>query len=182
VGPRHVGALLAGALLAGGLAASAAASTPTASRCSSSVLSVKAGQGSGAAGSLQSEFAFVNRGSRACTLEGYPRLQMLSASGQEIATTNEHAPPGADGINRSKLLTLAPGHDAWFAIDYADQTGYGNLTCPTAAKVRFTPPGVTGTVTLSGQHARISPYGGTIEHLHCGLVQVTPVTAKPPLS
>jgi hypothetical protein len=44
--------------------------------------------------------------------------------------------------------------------------------------LKFTPPQDTGTVTLHGSHAQITPYGGTTQHLKCGIVHVTPVTAK----
>jgi hypothetical protein len=52
------------------------------------------------------------------------------------------------------------------------------LTCPTSAALKFTPPQDTGTVTLRGSPAQIAPYGGTTQHLDCGIVHVTAVTAK----
>jgi hypothetical protein len=46
------------------------------------------------------------------------------------------------------------------------------------AELQFTPPALTTTLTLTGLGAQITPYGGSVENLQCGLIMVTPVTAK----
>jgi hypothetical protein len=128
----------------------------------------------GAAGSRAAEFGLINGSSRTCSLYGYPRVQMLTKSGN-LSTTDEKA-SGAFGI-QEKTVILAPGKTAYFGVLYHSQTGYA-LTCPTSAALRFTPPQDTRTVALLGSAAQIEPYGGTTEHLHCGIVRVTAVTAK----
>jgi hypothetical protein len=95
-----------------------------------------------------------------------------------MATTDRDALPGFDSV-AMRVVTLAAQRSAWFGVFFADGTGYGTLKCPTAARLRLTPPHVNGTVTLTGDGAHIAPYGGSIPHLHCGDVQLTPVTAKP---
>ena len=75
-------------------------------------------------------------------------------------------------------VVLASEKTAYFGVLFADQTGYGNLTCPMSAALKFTPPQDTGTVTLHGSATQIAPHGGTTQHLDCGIVHVTPVTAK----
>jgi Protein of unknown function (DUF4232) len=168
-------ALLAGALaLTAGAGGSAAA--PAVPRCAVAKLGVSAGAITGSAGHLLSEFAFVNRGRARCSLEGYPQLQMLDGAGAGLSTTDRHAPPGADGIHK-RLVILAPGARAYFGAFYADRTGYDNLRCPAAARLRLTPPRAPHALTLSGPRAHIAPYGGTTSHLHCGIVELTPVTA-----
>jgi hypothetical protein len=127
-------------------------------------------------GTLTAEFGFTNRGAKSCSLRGYPRVQMLTDSGKLLATFDQAA-PGAFGID-VKTILLAPGATAYFGVMYADGTGYAKLTCPTSAALKFTPPQTTATVTLRGPGARIQPFGGTIQHLKCGIVRVTAVTAK----
>lgn len=127
-------------------------------------------------GSAAAEFGFTNHSARTCFLHGYPRVQMLKKSGKDLSTSDQKA-PGAFGI-QEKTVVLASGKTAYFGVVFADQTGYGNLTCPMSAALKFTPPQDTGTVTLHGSAAQIAPYGGTTQHLDCGIVHVTPVTAK----
>jgi len=101
---------------------------------------------------------------------------MLKQSGKDLSTSDQKA-PGAFGI-QDKTVVLAPGKAAYFGVEYANQTGYDNLTCPKSAALEFTPPQSTRTVTLHGSAAQIAPYGGTTQHLDCGIVHVTAVTAK----
>jgi Domain of unknown function (DUF4232) len=102
---------------------------------------------------------------------------MLNGAGHPIATSDHNARPGFLGIPKM-VVTLARRASAWFGVEWHSQTGYGNRTCPTAARLLLYPPQRTGALILSGNGARIAPYGGTIKHLHCGEVGVTPVTAK----
>jgi Protein of unknown function (DUF4232) len=172
---RSVILLVASAVV---FAASSAALASDAPRCPTSELGVRAGATNAAAGSELAEYAFVNRGHGSCTLYGYPHLTLLEGAAAPLATTDRDASAGFDGV-RERLVTLAHGQEAWFGVYFADRTGYGNLTCPTAARLRFTPPGSSRSITLSVTGAHISPYGGSIEHLRCGSVQLTPVSAHP---
>lgn len=160
-----------------GTGADGAAAGQTAARCMVDQLEIKAGMSSAGAGSVLSEFAFVNKASTTCSLYGYPHLQLLDSSGDPIATHDRDALPGFDSVP-TKLVTLATGQRAWFGVYYPDATGYANLKCPTAWQLRFTPPHSNGTVTLAGKGAQITPYGGIIEHLRCGDVMLTPVAVK----
>ncbi len=145
-------------------------------RCVASALAVWSGRTTGAAGTLAAEFGFTNHSAKTCSLYGYPHVQMLTKTGKNLSTTDQTA-PGAFSI-KEKAVSLAPGETAYFGVLYADETGYPNLTCPTSAALKFTPPQTTRTVTLYGSHARIAPFGGSTEHPHCGVVRVTAVTAK----
>ncbi len=175
-----VGAALAcGAILlpATAMVASATSGAPaTAPRCAAASLVVWVGPIQGAAGSVAAEFGFTNHSSGTCSLDGYPFVQMLNKSGKNLSTHDQRAPE-AFSI-QEKTVVLAPGKTAYFGLIYASQTGYGNLTCPTAVALRFTAPQDIRTLTLYGSHAHIAPYGGTTPHLTCGIIHVTPVTAK----
>ena len=172
-------ALVCGAILlpATAMVASATSGAPaTVPRCAAASLAVWVGPIQGAAGSVAAEFGFANHSPGICSLHGYPFVQMLYKSGKSLSTHDQRA-PGAFSI-LEKTVILAPGKTAYFGLIYASQTGYGNLTCPTAAALRFTPPQDIRTLTLYGSHAHIAPYGGTTSHLTCGIIHVTPVTAK----
>ena len=101
---------------------------------------------------------------------------MLTKSGRNLSTSDQKA-PGTFGI-KEKIVILAKGKTAYFGVLYASQTGYGKLTCPTSSALKFTPPQSTGSVTLHGSAAQMTPYGGTTEHLECGILRITAVTAK----
>jgi hypothetical protein len=157
-------------------AATGVAASATAPRCAAASLLIWAGPATGAAGSVDAEYGFTDHSASSCSLYGYPIVQMLNKSGTDLATFDQKA-PGAFSI-KEETVVLAPGKTAYFGVVYASSTGYANLTCPTSAALRFTPPQNTGTVTLHGSHAKITPFGGSTEHLKCGILHVTPVTAK----
>ncbi|MGA3353037.1 MAG: DUF4232 domain-containing protein [Acidimicrobiales bacterium] len=158
------------------VASASSGTAATVPRCAAASLLVWIGPRSGAAGSIAAEFGFTDHSAAACSLYGYPLVQMLKSTGEKLATYDENA-PGAFSI-REKAVFLTPGKTAYFGVVYASQTGFVNLSCPTSAALRFTPPQAAGTVTLSGPHFRITPYGGTTEHLKCGILHLTPVTAS----
>ena len=159
--------------LAVGVARGAAGSTPG---CAAAELSPVFVDSSGAAGSTDVEYGFKNRSAQRCELEGYPTLRMLKASGASLTTTELHA-NGSWGIT-VKPVVVAPGSVAYFGIHFAAATGYGRLHCPTSAALRLTAPGTTTGLVLRGRGGRIQPFGGTTEHLRCGIVHVSAVTAK----
>lgn len=157
--------------------------TPTASPtralgiCSAAQLQPWAGLNGAGAGSELSEFAFINIGSQTCALYGYPTVQMLGANGSPISTLDQPAQPGVDSVSPG-LVVLSPGGRAYFGLFYPNSTGYsGAPSCPTSAELQFTPPGLASSLKLSGAGAQITPYGGDVENLQCGEIQVTPVTA-----
>ena len=128
-------ALVCGAILlpATAMVASATSGAPaTVPRCAAASLVVWVGPIQGAAGSVAAEFGFTNHSSGICSLDGYPFVQMLNKSGKSLSTHDQRA-PGAFSI-LEKTVILAPGKTAYFGLIYASQTGYGNLTCPTAAR------------------------------------------------
>ena len=152
-----------------------AAATTSVPRCATASLGFSIVRTTGAAGSRTVEFGIINGSSKTCSLDGYPRVQMVTKSGKNLSTTDEKA-PGAFGI-QEKTVVLAPGKTAYFGVLYADQTGYAKLICPMSNAMQFTPPQDT-TVTVYGSPTQIAPYGGSTGHLHCGIVRVTAVTAK----
>ena len=131
-----------------------------------------------AMGTIVADFALINVVSHACSLDGYPRLQMPDASGHQVTTLERRAPIGSPGAGAVKAVTLAAAGRAYFTVWYEDATGFERAVCPRASALSIRAPGVAGDLTLRGKEARMEPYGGTIKQLRCGELSVGPVSAK----
>jgi hypothetical protein len=140
-------------------------------RCHRSQLRAQLGQANGAAGSIRISATFRNTSSSTCSLEGYPGMQMLNKAGKKIPTSVHRGLPGTAPV---RTVSLAPGGAARFYMGFADATGYGNKKCPASARVKVTAPNDFSSITVAWH---LQPYGGTIPHLHCGLISVSPVQA-----
>ncbi len=142
-------------------------------RCSSSQLAVRIGQGGVALGHVGQVVSFSNTSHAACTLHGYPGLQMLSAQGHPIRTQVLRGTAYTVPAVPKRTVTLRPGARASFDLGYDDATGYENDKCPTSARVEITPPNAYRSITVAW---RMQPYGGgSVQHLRCGQVTVSPV-------
>ena len=91
---------------------------------------------------------FENRSSAACTLAGYPALQMLNADGRPIVTTVRRETPEALGSTSATVpqrIDLGPGQQASFTITTSD--GSHLLpplpSCSPASSLLVAPPGTT---------------------------------------
>jgi len=147
----------------------------TAARCHSSQLRVRLGWASGALGHIGELVSFENVSTTTCTLYGYPGLQMLAAGGKPIRTQVLRGVAYTVPFVAERLVTLPHGHEASFDLGYDDATGYGNERCPTSVRVEVTPPNAYEPITVVW---RMQPYGGgTIQHLRCGQITVSPVFA-----
>ena len=83
-------------------------------------------------------YIFTNVSSSACTLDGYPALELLNQRGAVIrrATRQKLDEPNA-------AATLEPGKTAWFNLNYnSGGAGHMGKPCPTYQKVRVTAPRV----------------------------------------
>ena len=146
-----------------------AGSTP----CISAQLAVELGQSGGAAGSVGVVVSFKNTSSAACSLYGYPGLQMLDSAGHPIATEVIRGTSTTVPSVPEDAVQVAPGAEASFNLGFPDATGYGSASCPTSTNVEFTPPNAVQPITIPWQ---IQPYGGsTIAQLQCGQITVSPV-------
>jgi hypothetical protein len=122
---------------------------------------------SAAAGHVAVTYGLSNASAVACTLFGYPGVQMLDASGRPIPTQVSHGGSYTFPVETPMVVTLPPGGQASFFLGYADVPSGTETSCPQSARLALTPPGSTGTVQLADQ---IAPCGG-------GAVAVSPVHA-----
>jgi Protein of unknown function (DUF4232) len=138
--------------------------------CQSKQLTVRVGPAGAAAGSIGISVYFKNASRSTCSLDGYPRLQMLTSTGRSIPT--RHGVSTTVPQLRPRLVSLTPGASATFYTGFADRTGYADDRCPGSARVAITPPDTNTPITVAW---RIAPYGGSIQNLQCGKLAVSPV-------
>lgn len=113
-----------------------------ASACLGSGLSGALVASSGAAGTVQATFAVTNVGAAACTLDGFPQLQLLNPNREVMTSTTVDGQagftPAAANLPATKLR-LPPGGTATFVIQFSDVPA-GQSACPMAASLNVYPP------------------------------------------
>jgi hypothetical protein len=92
-------------------------------------------------------YALKNNSSAACTLDGYPRYELLDKSGKlrpRGRAINSQQLPGDEAKRPPQLVTIEPGKEAWFRVYYnSGGAGYLGKPCPVSRKVRIVAPGTT---------------------------------------
>jgi hypothetical protein len=162
------------------LVGAAAATADPPQRCASGSLRAWAGHSGVGLGTIYAQYGFLNVGRQTCVMRGFPAVTMLDESGRRMPTIVRRIRPGATGYGPVTRVTLRTGERAWFVVFFADETGYELDRCPTSARLRLTPPGDNDGVVLHGANGRITPYGGTVRHLQCGIVNVGPLQLLTP--
>jgi len=122
------------------------------------------GNGNGAAGTIELTVSMANTSSQPCSLNGYPGMQLLNASGAALPTNViRGGGPGflAPAANQPPaLVTLAPGGHAAFSLSYSDVPVGNETSCPSSAKAQVTPPNDFGHLVVTMQTDACG--GGTI--------------------
>jgi hypothetical protein len=82
-------------------------------------------------GVRSSGYAFKNNGTSACSLIGFPTLQLLNKAGNPMGTKKIQTPKGA-------AVELSAGGEAFFSVDF-NQGGAGHEgpPCPASTKVKI---------------------------------------------
>jgi len=138
------------------------ASVPLASPCGGSVLKgaqVSAGAATG--GAATTVVALTNTSKNPCSLDGYPRLQLISEKGADLPTTVEH---GGTGIPTSLgvqgVNLAARGGQASFMLYWVATPSSSHATCPQATKMTVSVPGSSTSFTMT---AEINACGGIVQ-------------------
>jgi hypothetical protein len=125
-----------------------AATTTVSSPCRRQDLSLKEGETDAAMGGVRStNYTFTNKSQSPCTLQGYPRYELLDKAGKvrpRGRARNSSQLMGEETKQAPQLVTIEPGKEAWFRIDYnAGGAGYLGKPCPVSRRVRILAPGIT---------------------------------------
>jgi hypothetical protein len=90
-------------------------------------------------------FRFTNRSARACTLDGYPGLQLLDASGRVINLTIGRGPSYQINDPGARVVTLTPDSSAYFGFGWSsvNQPNGNTVGCVMVTSAQATPPNAT---------------------------------------
>ena len=118
---------------------------PRVRSCLREDLRINEGETDAAMGGVRvTPYIFTNISSSACTLDGYPALELLNQRGAVIrrATKQKSDEPNA-------AAPLEPGKTAWFNLNYnSGGAGHMGKPCPTYPKLKIVAPGTTRAFVL----------------------------------
>lgn len=105
-----------------------------------------------------------NIGARACSLTGYPTVSLQDARERPLTAVRADQNPGSwfRSGQAPTPVELAPQAKAFFDMAWTvvPDESQGERVCPSAARIRMTPPGDSSPVTLT---QTFTPCGGRIE-------------------
>lgn len=93
----------------------------------------------GAAGTIELTFSLTNIASVSCTMQGYPGVLLLDASGAALPTTVIRGGSLSFENIAVTAVSLSPAEIAYFNLGYSDVTA----PCSMASQVEVTPPNST---------------------------------------
>jgi hypothetical protein len=110
------------------------------SACRRENLSVKEGETDAAMGGVRvTPYIFTNTSSLACTLGGYPALELLNGKGLTVRRASKQ-----QSDSPAETVTIESGGTAWFNLYYnSGGAGHVGKPCPSYPKVRIMAPGTT---------------------------------------
>ncbi|MEW1718049.1 DUF4232 domain-containing protein [Streptomyces sp. NPDC093109] len=143
-GPASTGAPRGTAGEASSGTASAGAPAPAAApRCTADRLGLNLGAPDAGAGNIRYDLRLVNKGTSACTLQGYPGVSLLAGDGGPIGRPATH-----EG-ERLPAVTLAPGGVALTTLHTLSKGIKGPSCWQAPSLIQIYPPGSTDAMTLS---------------------------------
>ncbi|MET1076237.1 MAG: DUF4232 domain-containing protein [Umezawaea sp.] len=152
----------------------APATNASSGACTSAELGVTAGPSQGQSGMQKSDatFTLTNKGTRSCTLEGFPGVSFVTGdNGTQVG-----APARRNDAVAPQLVTLAPGAGAATVLLITAPEAYDPAECkPVDVRgLRIYPPGETAALFLDMQTHTCSgePQGSTLLSVNpVGVVQ-----------
>lgn len=136
-------------LAACGGSGSTGSSTTSGTTCQANQLDLVREHSGIATGRIGVEVAFHNHGSSACSLSGYPGVQLLDAQGHAATTHLQQATSAYTFTNQQvQTVSLAAGALAYFKLEWEDMSVQG---CNSSSSAALTPPGASSALTLALQ-------------------------------
>jgi hypothetical protein len=140
--------------------------------CAGASLTVTTSPWVGTAGHGGFALQFRNHSAAACTLTGYPGVAALTAAGRQAVQATRTLrgyqqgglPPGA---TTPPTVMLAPGQTAAAGLEWIENPGPGQASCPAYPAILVTPPGTTTSARLPAPHLYL-----------CRDLQIHPVTSR----
>jgi len=117
--------------------------------------------GAAAGGAATTVVALTNSSKSACSLDGYPRLQLLSQTGADLPTTVDHGGSGIPTTLTAQPVNLsARGGQGSFMLYWVATPSNTQPTCPQGTKMTVSLPGSDKSFTMT---AEINACGGIIQ-------------------
>jgi len=117
--------------------------------------------GAGATGSANVVYEVTNISKKACSLDGYPTIQLVGVDGTNLPTTEQHGGTGVPSTFTVQIANLVPrGGQASLYVSFQAVPSNSEPTCTIAPKMKVAVPGSTKTLTAP---AEIQACGGIIE-------------------
>lgn len=134
---------------AGSPTASATSSLAAVAVCRTDQLSLSMGQSGAALGHVAVEHRFTNGSAQACSLTGYPQIQLVDANHTAMAVPVQQS-TGAYTFTGQQVQTvvLSPGASAYFKLEWTDVPPSSG-SCPRASYLRATAPGAASAIELA---------------------------------
>ncbi|MGA8427392.1 MAG: DUF4232 domain-containing protein [Candidatus Dormiibacterota bacterium] len=140
--------------------------------CQAAAIAAGLGQSNNAAGHQAWTIVLTNDSTTACSLDGFPTLQLMNGNTDVITTEAEgNAPAGAQINDTPTLVNIAPDTAASFVVQWLD-VPTGSQQCNAAYELGITLPGGGGKVIVA--MGQIMPCGGDLY-----VSPVRPGTAAP---
>lgn len=118
----------------------------SAGTCTASQLHLTLHGGGAAAGNVAQTFVLTNQSGSACTLDGYPSVNLLNAAGDTVFSITAHDGYLFPRMNPRPVALAAHGGTASFTIGMVDDTIY----CLRGSRVQVTLPGAAAILTTNG--------------------------------
>ena len=139
---------------------------PAATPCRAAQLRLSSETGDAGAGGRTNVFAVTNTGAAACSVSGYPAVNLLDAQGRGLTAIRSDQNPQV-----ATPVTIPVGGKGYFDIHWTvvPNEGAGERVCPSAARVRVLIPGdpsalaIPLTFTPCGGRIRVNPFRSTVE-------------------
>ena len=140
----------AGALAVSGLiTATAPANAATVRACTNAALAVSHSRSLSGLGHGSFVVLFKNTSASTCTLDGYPGLDALNASGHVLAHATRTLHGYLGGAHAVRTITVRPGHYASATSEWLSFNPVNGGACTFSATVATTPANTTRTVRLA---------------------------------
>ncbi|HEX3980773.1 MAG TPA: DUF4232 domain-containing protein [Acidimicrobiales bacterium] len=130
--------------------------------CKVSALHVtQGGSGAAAGGAATTSYVVTNISKAACSLSGYPGIQLLAADGSNITTTLQQGGTGIPAKLTVQTVNLVRlGGQASFLVYFVAVPSKAQPICKNAPKMKLTFPGSSNSVNTA---AEIQACGGVLQ-------------------
>jgi hypothetical protein len=147
---------------------------PSISRCATGELQMSLGISQGAAGNERTVVTMVNRSGSTCYLGGYPGVEMVDASGNNLGDAQRSTDSFFGTYAPPQRVEISAGGSTFFELTYGGNDPCGSTPAEHPASLKITPPGDydsapisanpnPGRMTVCGNYFQVHPVGSSLQ-------------------